>query len=92
VVQVRKITAYIASRRGKDLQTASINRELQVLRRMLRLAVERGKVENVPPKIELLSGEPRRDRVLTFDEEREYFRATQMVGEQVMSYEIARRW
>jgi hypothetical protein len=59
---------------------------------MLRLAVERGKVENVPPKIELLSGEPRRDRVLTFDEEREYFRATQMVGEQVMSYEIARRW
>lgn len=74
------------------MQTASINRELQVLRRMLRLAVEQGKVENVPPKIELLSGEPRRDRVLTFDEEREYFRATQMVGEQVMSYEIARRW
>jgi site-specific recombinase XerD len=78
-----KITAYIANRRQKGLQVASINRELQVLRRMLRVAVEWGKLEKVLPKVELLSGERRRDRVLTSDEEREYFRAAQMIGEDI---------
>ncbi len=77
------ITAYIASRRQKGLQVASINRELQVLRRMLRLAVEWSKLERVPPKVELLPGERRRDRVLTHEEEREYFRAAQMIGEEI---------
>lgn len=50
-----KIAAFIASRRAKGLQVTSINRELEVLRRMLRLAVEWGKLEKVPPKVELLS-------------------------------------
>ncbi len=50
---------------------------------MLRLAVEWGKLEKVPPKVELLSGERRRDRVLTSDEERDYFRAAQMLGEDI---------
>jgi len=71
------------------LQTASINCELQLLRRMLRLAVKWGKLEKVPQKIELLSGEPRRDRVLTSDEEREYFRATQIGDDMENAYRRA---
>jgi len=78
-----KITGYIQSRRQKGLQVASINRELQVLRSMFRLAVEWDKLEKVPPKVELLSGERRRDRVLTSDEEHEYFRAAQIIGEDI---------
>ena len=50
---------------------------------MLRLAIEWSKLERVPPKVELLRGERRRDRVLTHDEEREYFRAAQMIGEEI---------
>lgn len=50
---------------------------------MLRLAVEWGKLEKVPPKVELLSGERRRDRVLTSDEEQKYFRAAQIIGEDI---------
>jgi hypothetical protein len=48
---------------------------------MKRLAVEWGKLEKVPPEIELLSGERRRDSVLTSDEDQEYLRAAQMIGE-----------
>jgi hypothetical protein len=51
--------------------------------RMFRLAVDWDKLEKVPPKVELRSGQPRRNRVLTSDEEREYFRAAQMIGEDI---------
>ena len=58
------------------LAVASINRQLEVLRRLLKLAVEWGKVEKVLPKVEMLTGENHRDRVLSFDEEQGYLAAT----------------
>jgi integrase len=76
-----KIAEYVTSRqsaRGKHgvlLQIASINRELQVLRRILRLAEEWGRVEKALPKVSMLPGERHRERVLTISEEDLYFRA-----------------
>lgn len=67
-----KVAGYIAKRQEAKLQVASINRELQVLRRMLYLAQEWGKVDKVLPKVRMLSGERHRERVLSPAEERNY--------------------
>ena len=78
-----KIAAFITKRREAGLQVTSINRELEVLRRMQRLAMEWGKVEKALPKVEMLPGENQRDRVLTADEETRYLEATTVVGEAI---------
>jgi site-specific recombinase XerC len=70
-----KIAAFIARRRQAGLAIASINRQLEVLRRMLKLAVEWGKVEKLLPKVEMLSGENHWERVLSADEEQRYLTA-----------------
>jgi len=74
------ITDFIESLRSDDLQISSINRVLEVLRRMLRLSLEWGKTEKVPPKIQMLPGENERDRVLTEAEETRYLAAAAKVG------------
>jgi integrase len=66
-----KVPGYVAHRQAKRLQVASINRELQVLRRLLHLAVEWGFVEQ-SPKIKMLSGEQHREFVLSQEEEAKY--------------------
>ncbi len=75
-----RVAEYVTKRqqakgkRGRPLQVASVNRELQVLRRMFRLAEEWGKVERALPRVKLLPGENHRERVLTAAEEDLYFR------------------
>ena len=64
-----------AGKNGQLLQVASLNRELQVLRRMFHLAEEWGQVEKALPKVKMLSGEKHRERVLSADEEACYFQA-----------------
>jgi integrase len=61
-------------KRGSLLQVASLNRELQVLRRMFHLAQEWGRVERALPNVKMLPGEKHRERVLTGAEEDLYFR------------------
>jgi len=46
-----------AGKHGKTLQVATINRELQVLRRMFTLAQEWRKVERALPKVAMIPGE-----------------------------------
>lgn len=76
-----RIAEYVAKRkeangkRGRPLQIASLNRELQVLRRMFHLAQEWGRVERALPNVKMIPGENRRERVLTPAEEALYFRA-----------------
>jgi hypothetical protein len=74
------ITEFIEALRSDELQVSSINRVLEVLRRMLRLSLEWGKTDKVPPKIQMLPGENERDRVLTEDEERRYLAAAKRIG------------
>ena len=68
------IRAYIAKRQTDGLNVTSINRELQILRRALRLAVEWGEVDSTI-KIRMLPGERRRERVITPEEEAKYLAA-----------------
>ena len=63
---------YVAHRRSDGLRVSSINRELQVLRRMFALAVEWVKVQKALPKVRMLPGEAHRERVVTSHEESVY--------------------
>jgi integrase len=82
-ITTAKIAAFVTKRREAGLQVTSINRQLEVLRRMQRLAMEWGKVDKALPKVEMLPGENHRDRVLTGDEETRYLEATAAVGEAI---------
>src|SRR5215831_13636345 len=78
-LQLNKITgesmaAYVAHRKSADLAVSSINRELQVLRRVMHIAVEWGDLDSAP-KVQMLTGERRRERVITPDEEARYLAA-----------------
>jgi integrase len=57
------IAAYAAHRQSQGLQVGSINRELRVLRRVLRLAVEWGLLEK-GPKVQMLGDEKRPELVV----------------------------
>jgi len=67
-----KIAGFVAKQLAGGLQIASVNRQLQVLRRMFHLAQEWGKVEKILPRIRMLPGERHRDRVLSWEEEKRY--------------------
>lgn len=75
-----KVAEFIAKRqgakgkRGGPLEVSSLNRELQVLRRMFHLAQEWGKVERALPNVKMLPGEKHRERVLMAHEEDLYFK------------------
>jgi integrase len=66
------IAAYVATRRAAKLEISSINRELQVLRRMFNLAYEWKVVERPLDRVRMLKGENQRDRVLSAPEEKRY--------------------
>jgi integrase len=71
-ITTETIARYVSKRRSDGLQVSSINRELQVLRRMFALAGEWGKVEKALPRVRMLPGERHRERVLTDHEESVY--------------------
>jgi hypothetical protein len=79
-ITTEKISGYVARRQEAKLEVSSINRELQVLRRMFYLANEWGKVEKLLPKVRMLPGERHRDRVLTGEEEARYLKAATAIG------------
>jgi integrase len=66
-----KASGYVAHRQSKGLAVSSLNRELQVFRRLLHLAVEWGFLEN-SPKIRMLPGERHREFVLSPEEEAKF--------------------
>ncbi|MBM3727495.1 MAG: hypothetical protein FJW40_18995 [Acidobacteria bacterium] len=79
-ITAEKIAGFVAKRREAGLKISSINRQLEVLRRMLKLAMEWGKVDRALPKVEMLPGENHRDRVLTPGEEADYLEAATSIG------------
>jgi integrase len=80
LITTDRISEYSAMRqackgkRGRPLAVASLNRELQVLRRMFHLAEEWNRVEKSLPNVKMLPGENHRKRVLTPVEEAFYFK------------------
>lgn len=79
-----KIAAYVAKRRESKHAVSTINRHLEVLRRVLRLAADWGKVDKLLPRVEMLPGEKHRDRVLTPAEQSRYLAAAQQVGDGIL--------
>jgi integrase len=81
-VAEEQIAAFAAKRRamkkknGKLLTVATINRELEVLRRMLRLAQEWGVIDRVPKISINHAAEVQRERVLDHGEEQAYLAVT----------------
>jgi integrase len=70
-----ELVAEYASERQRDgLQVSSVNSCLRALRRVLRLAVE-WEVLEASPKVKFLTGEHRRERVITSKEEALYLSA-----------------
>ena len=78
------ISGFVDKCRTAEYEVSSINRALQVLRRMRRLAVEWGRVEKAMVPISLLPGERRRERVLSPAEEIAYLQAAQTIGEKIL--------
>lgn len=83
-VTLETISGFVAKRREAGYQVSSINRALQVLRRMLRLAVEWRHAEKAAPRVSLLPGERRRERVLSVTEEAAYLEEARNIGEGVL--------
>ena len=75
-----KIAGYAHHRRDAGMKITTVNRELQVLRRIFTLAIEWGKVERALPKVRVLPGEAHRDRVLSTSDEQAYFDTAQLLG------------
>ena len=59
------VARFISRLQDEGKQVSTINRRLEVLRRMLRLAAEEHKVEKSLLRVKMLPGERRRDRVLS---------------------------
>lgn len=78
-ITTEQVSGFVAKRQEQGLQITSVNRELQVLRRMFHLAQEWGKVEKALPKVRMLTAERHRERVQTPEEEARHL-------------EAARRW
>jgi integrase len=89
-ITAEKISGFVTKRREADLAVSTINRQLEVLRRMLKLAMEWGKVEKALPKVEMLPGENHRERILNSDEESRYLEAAAAIGKDIQeSYQRA---
>jgi integrase len=70
-----KVAGYISHRQSRGLEVSSLNRELQVLRRLLHLAVEWGFLHQAP-KVKMIPGENHREFVLSPEEEAKYLAAS----------------
>jgi integrase len=69
-----RATEFGAYRQAQGLQVSTVNASLRVLRRVLRIASERGMLSTVP-RIKMLPGERHRERVVSFDEDARYLAA-----------------
>ncbi len=75
-VNGEKVSGYIAKRQADGIKVSAVNREIQVLRRSGRLAVEWGVIKS-SPKVKMLPGENRRERVILPEEEARYLAAAE---------------
>ena len=82
-ITVQDIAAFVRTRRDACLQVTSVNRQLEVLRRIFKLAEEWNETEKRLPRVEMLGGERHRDRVLSSDEEDRYLAGAAAVGVQI---------
>ena len=83
-IRADDIHEFIQHLKGFDFEISTMNRKLQVLRRVFKLAQEWERTSRVLPMIRLLPGEKRRERVLSYQEETAYLKAAQEVGDAIL--------
>jgi len=79
-ITMEHIAGFMAHRQVAKVQVSTLNRDLATLRRVFHLAQEWGKVSTVLPRVRLQSGENRRERVITPDEEGKYLETATDAG------------
>ena len=82
-VNAEKIGGYVAARRNAGRKVSTINRELEALRRMLKLAQDWGRVEKALQRVSMLPGENKRTQVLSAEEECSYVEAAKELGQKI---------
>ncbi len=84
-IRQEQVTSFVSSLRAEGFEVSSMNRKLEVLRRMFKLAIEWEKVEKALPIVRMLPGEKRRERVLTNDEETGYLSSAVAIGDDALA-------
>jgi len=79
-ITAEHITGFVAHRQTSKVQVSTLNADLVALRRVFHLAVEWGRVSTVLPRVRMLPGENRRERVLNATEEQQYLAAAADLG------------
>ncbi len=79
-ITAEHITGFVAHRQTAKVQVSTLNADLVALRRVFHLAVEWGRVSTVLPRVRMLPGENRRERVLNATEEQLYLAAAADLG------------
>jgi integrase len=78
------IGGFVAWQQGRELSVCTINRNLQCLRRILKLATEWKTIRAADSAVKMLPGEQRKDRVLSAGEEAKYFKAASAIGDDIL--------
>jgi len=82
-IKAEHITGFVAHRQTAKIQVATLNADLAALRRIFHMALEWGKVSIALPRVRLLPGANRRERVLSGEEEKKYLDAATVVGHEL---------
>jgi integrase len=82
-ITAEHITGFVAHRQTAKVQISTLNADLVTLRRLFHLAIEWGRVSTVLPRVRMLPGENRRERVLSTKEEQHYLAAATDAGHQL---------
>src|ERR1022692_1871351 len=82
-ITAEHITGFVAHRQTAKVQISTLNADLVALRRIFHLAVEWGRVSTVLPRVRMLPGENRRERVLSPTEEKQYLATATLLGHQL---------
>ena len=80
-IRAEDIHKFVQHLKTFDFEISTVNRRLQALRRIFKLAEEWEATTRALPKVRLLPGEKRRERVLSYQEESAYLKAAQEVGD-----------
>ena len=78
------IGGFVAWQQGRKLSVCTVNRNLQCLRRILKLATEWKTIRAADSAVKMIPGEQRKDRVLSADEEAAYFNAASEIGDKML--------
>jgi len=82
-ITAEHITGFGARRQTARVQVSTLNADLAALRRIFSRALEWGRVERALPRVRMLPGANRRERVLSGVEEQKYLEAAAGVGRDI---------